>query len=692
MNTLKKYRWPLTGALLGALIFLAIYGVRVLDPTSVDWILNNPSPDPAQHYLGWELFRRSPTRLPYIGANYNAVYPFRTSVLFTDSLPLAALFFKLLGGILPTRFQYFGWWGLFCYMMQGGLAQAVIARIAGVQPTFGRGDKGKAAIAVIMSPGQTAKLWGSVLGAGVLVLFPALTMRTFAHEALAGTWLVLLALYLWLRSDELMPTTRRACLLWGGMGLLCAGIHLYYLPMVGLVLVGYAVRRALQKRGPAAVVLPIAAFCGAALAELFLLGAFSVNFAGYANGYLSGADYLGLFVPWLTPSWEQNVYMGLGAVLALVLAILSMAGNARKAKKFFAAHHDWVIAGAVVLVLDLLAAGGNAITVGGKTLFTVPMPQIIMNVWTMFSSCARLAWLAGMLLAVAACGLVLRFWEKGVVPVVMLAVCVVAQGWGQRSELFNRWTDYHYYDYRYENKSQLTDPVWEDIAASGRYSHLAFATFDFEHDEFWDLVDFAADHGWTSNSFYMAHMDGNLAAVTLPGELNELSADTLYAFIDEDELARGSFDLHYYRLDGILIGSVEPIDGIEEEPAPEVPACTMDLTKSDVINGGIDRNAPENGIVLGQSGEMMTEEWTLFPGRYRVTLTGSGYDHSYIYARYGLINEETYKLDIDFTYIDPNEMTFEFTAGEMLHYWRTAVHTLDDADVTVSSVTVEKIG
>ena len=33
-------------------------------------------------------FRRSPVHLPYIGANYNAVYPFRTSVLFTDSLPL----------------------------------------------------------------------------------------------------------------------------------------------------------------------------------------------------------------------------------------------------------------------------------------------------------------------------------------------------------------------------------------------------------------------------------------------------------------------------------------------------------------------------------------------------------------------------------------------------------------------------
>ena len=59
MKALKKYRWPLTGALLGVLVFLAVYGVRVLDPTSVDWILNSLSPDPIQHYLGWELFRRS---------------------------------------------------------------------------------------------------------------------------------------------------------------------------------------------------------------------------------------------------------------------------------------------------------------------------------------------------------------------------------------------------------------------------------------------------------------------------------------------------------------------------------------------------------------------------------------------------------------------------------------------------------
>ena len=667
---LKKYQWPMTGALLGALVFVALYGVRVLDPTCVDWILNNPSPDPSQHYLGWAFFRNSTVRLPYLGANYSVIYPYRTSILFTDSIPLLALLGKLFSPILPVRFQYFGWWGLLCYALQGGLAQAILARLGGVRP------------------GQTAKAWASVAGAGVLVLFPALTVRMFAHTALAANWLVLLAIWLWLRCDALLPTTRRACLAWAGMGVLCAGIHLYYLPMVGIVLVGYAVRRGLQKRGVAAVLLPVVCFCAAALAELVLLGAFASNFAGYSNGYLNGADLANLVVPGLAASWEQNVYIGFGAVAALVLAVVSFGiacvrGKAAAVAVFFRRHRIWLIAGAVVLLLDAIAAMGNTITLGGVTLGTVPIPQVLMDFWAMFSSCARLAWLAGMLLALLACGVVLRLWN-GRVAVVLLAVCALLQGYGQRDELAKRFDTYHD-DATYTDQTRLTDPAWESLAESGRFSHLAFVSFDFERDEFWDLAAFAADHGWTSNSFYMGHMDGNLAAVTLAGEMNTLSADTLYVFVDEDELARDSFGLNYYRLDGILIGSVEPLD-LTPDPAPETDSHAMDLRLSDVINGSV----TADGVELGSGGEMMTDSWMLFPGTYRVTLTGSGFDHSYIYARHGLINQETYKLDIEFTDIAPEKMTFTFTTGEPLYYWCTAVHTLDDTPITVTGVTLEK--
>ena len=667
---LQKHRWSLTGALLGALVFLILYGVRVLDPTCVDWILNNPSPDPAQHYLGWVFYRRSGWHLPYLGANYSAIYPYRTSILYTDSIPLLAVLGKLLGGVLPARFQYLGLWGLFCYAMQGGLAQALIARVGGVHP------------------GDTAKNWASVLGAGVLVLFPALNIRMFAHTALAANWLVLLALWLWLCAEqsENRPTAAKLCLWWGILGLLCAGIHLYYLPMVGMVLVAACVQRALEKRGPAAVVLPVASFCGAALAELFVLGAFAANFAGYSNGYLSGADLANLFVPGLGASWEQEIYAGLGTTIAVVLALAGLLVQHKQAGAFFRRHKNVVIAALVLLVLDAIAATGNTVTFAGRTLFTVPIPQALMDFWAMFSSCARLAWLAGMLLAVAACGLVLRFWQ-GAAAAVLLALCAAAQGFGQRAELAKRFAAYHDAAY-YENTTQLTDPAWEQLAASGRFTHLAFASFDFEHDEFWDLAAFAADHGWTSNSFYMGHMDGNLAAVTLAGEMNALAPDTLYAFVDEDALARNDFALHYYRLDGVLLGSVEPIDGLTEESADTAPAHTMTLEKSSVING----TADADGVVLSSGGELLTEAWMLFPGNYRVTLTGSGFDHSYIYARHGLINQETYKMDVNFTGIAPDEMVFEFSTGEPLYYWRTAVHALDDTPLTITAIKVEKLG
>ena len=667
---MQKHRWSLTGALLGALVFLILYGVRVLDPTCVDWILNNASPDPAQHYLGWVFYRRSGWHLPYLGANYSAIYPYRTSILYTDSIPLLAVLGKLLGGVLPARFQYLGLWGLFCYAMQGGLAQALIARVGGVRP------------------GDTAKNWASVLGAGVLVLFPALNIRMFAHTALAANWLVLLALWLWLCAEqsENRPTAAKLCLWWGILGLLCAGIHLYYLPMVGMVLVAACVQRALEKRGPAAVVLPVASFCGAALAELFVLGAFAANFAGYSNGYLSGADLANLFVPGLGASWEQEIYAGLGTTIAVVLALAGLLVQHKQAGAFFCRHKNVVIAALVLLVLDAIAAMGNTVTFAGRTLFTVPIPQALMDFWAMFSSCARLAWLAGMLLAVAACGLVLRFWQ-GAAAAVLLALCAAAQGFGQRAELAKRFAAYHDAAY-YENTTQLTDPAWEQLAASGQFTHLAFASFDFEHDEFWDLAAFAADHGWTSNSFYMGHMDGNLAAVTLAGEMNALAPDTLYAFVDEDALARNDFALHYYRLDGVLLGSVEPIDGLTEESADTAPAHTMTLEKSSVING----TADADGVVLSSGGELLTEAWMLFPGNYRVTLTGSGFDHSYIYARHGLINQETYKMDVNFTGIAPDEMVFEFSTGEPLYYWRTAVHALDDTPLTITAIKVEKLG
>lgn len=78
---------------MGAIAFIAIYGVKILNPTYVDWLLGWG--DLSQHYLGWELFRMGDWKFP-LGLTDMAAYPLETSVIFTDSIPIFALFLKYL--------------------------------------------------------------------------------------------------------------------------------------------------------------------------------------------------------------------------------------------------------------------------------------------------------------------------------------------------------------------------------------------------------------------------------------------------------------------------------------------------------------------------------------------------------------------------------------------------------------------
>ena len=63
-----------------------------------------------------------------IGLTDQLAYPYYTSVIFTDSIPIFAVFFKLLSPILPANFQYFGFWGILCFGLQGMLAAKILKK------------------------------------------------------------------------------------------------------------------------------------------------------------------------------------------------------------------------------------------------------------------------------------------------------------------------------------------------------------------------------------------------------------------------------------------------------------------------------------------------------------------------------------------------------------------------------------
>ena len=109
--------------ILSVLIFILIYGVHILNPIYTDWLLSGG--DLSQHYLGWRGYRASAWHFP-LGMMDTLTYPEKVSIIFTDSIPLLAVFFKMLSPILPDHFQYFGLWGMMCFALQGILAARIL--------------------------------------------------------------------------------------------------------------------------------------------------------------------------------------------------------------------------------------------------------------------------------------------------------------------------------------------------------------------------------------------------------------------------------------------------------------------------------------------------------------------------------------------------------------------------------------
>ncbi len=241
--TQSEYFSFLGGGLLGVILFLFLYGTSTLDVTNVDWLLQKG--DLSQHYLGWCFYRNSDWLFP-IGLANTLSYPLTSSVIYTDSIPILAVFFKLFRNVLPESFQYFGWFVLVVYFFQGAISALLVHRLTG-------------------------NAYYGILSACLFLLFAPFFFRTFAHTALSAHFLLLLS-FLVLLTRRHIEHIWRGIALWSFILFLTAGIHFFFMPMVGCCLLFYAIKVKLitHKWWPSLVTLFIP-IC-VAFAEVWLLG------------------------------------------------------------------------------------------------------------------------------------------------------------------------------------------------------------------------------------------------------------------------------------------------------------------------------------------------------------------------------------------------------------------------------------
>ncbi len=373
-------------ALVGAVVFVKVYGIHILLPTHTDWIMRGYM-DLRQHYLGWCLFRNAGWQFPF-GLMDTATYPFNTSIIYTDSIPLLAVFFKILSPFLPEQFQYFGMWGIVCYMLQGALGALLCLKF-------------------------TRSSLLAILGSVLFVLSSVMLEKMYHHSSLAAHWLILLSLALLLSRDTVSATQGRPVLYWGLIGGLCAGIHAYFLPMCGLICLGYITYDLLRRKFMKAI-MPFLSFVVSAGIVNYLMGAFalppdslasgglrelSFNLNGFVNpqGYSKYLSNLSNYVP--EQNWEGIAYLGLGLIVLCLAALVCLFwkylvkeddDDAPEA----AAHADgkaplsWTTA--VILCVLFFAfvalALSPTITLNENVVLEIPLPDTVEKLWRVFRS------------------------------------------------------------------------------------------------------------------------------------------------------------------------------------------------------------------------------------------------------------------------------------------------------------------
>ena len=390
----------LVGSLIGAVIFLLQYGTDVLDFTNVKWLTHSNDLeglwDLSQHYFGWVAYRKSQWSFP-IGL-LDGITAGPISVAYTDSIPLFAVFFKVLSPLLPADFQYFGLFELITYILMGGFGSLCTSKYS---KSF-------------LVDGFSAVLF---------VVSPVLLKRTFYHTALSAHFLILAAICLWIYKDSL--SAKKRIILWSILCVISTLINPYYVPMVmGILLCSLLQEFILVRKWiytiisviiPGISTLFVGWIIGLFYGEVSSGGkglemvSFNLNqLINPNNPLLRHSDYQFDYVSYskllrplsLHTDWQMEgfSYLGIGCILLCILVAVLWVRDLIVRRKLFASktyrrkYISYIIAVAVgVVVFTLLALGPDA-SFGTHVIYSIKWPDAIYNLFAMFRTCGRFIW------------------------------------------------------------------------------------------------------------------------------------------------------------------------------------------------------------------------------------------------------------------------------------------------------------
>lgn len=499
--------------ILGCIFFYLVVGVGPLDPQNLSWIFGRF--DPPKDYLGWAFYRETPWSLP-LGSNPNYGIDIGSSIVYSDSVPIMAIFFKLLSPFLGFPFQYFGIWLLICFVLQAWFSWKIVSLFS--SNTF-----------IIF------------FGSGLLAFAPPMLWRldtpSGMQAGLVAHFLILAAIYLSLR-----PSTSRRILYWSTLLSVAALTHFYIFAMVGAlwgsnvldVLLSQKKITLKQAINEIAIVLTTV-FLVAWQAGYFMIR----SSAGVEWGY--GFFKLNLLSPidpsgwsFLLPTvsipttWGEGFnYLGLGVILAIIFGVIQLISISlfKGLKRLEASapplrRHQFLL---LCLLLLLLDAVSNNIGLGTKE-WHVDIPNSLYALLSILRSSARMYWPIHYCLVIAALYLIIKFLPSKIAALLICTLLVIqmvdtSNGWLAIRQSLAR-------DMSNEIDSPLLkDPVWK--SAAKHYQKIIRVPAGSQTVNWLQFASLASKNGLATNSVYLARVD-NQQVLDVNAKLKEVIKQGTY--------------------------------------------------------------------------------------------------------------------------------------------------------------------
>lgn len=482
----------LIAGLVGGFFAFIVAGQNILDVTNIAWL---QSGDPDTHNLGWVFYRFDVWRFP-LGLNPHYGLGIGSSIVYSDSIPLAAMFFKAFQWMLPKQFQYLGLWTYLCFILQALISWALMRLI-------------------------TKQRLLCLLGMALLTFSPAMLWRVGEHAALVSHFLVLGALYLNLAKIDCVSKKY----LW----ILCLSTatltQFYILAMVTALWVADVFDEIKLKK--------ISFWQGF---RNLLIGFLAIGFLAWIAGYFSvgvgttiatgnyGVGKLNLlslvnsggwsyFLPAITykpasddlPNTilafqEGYNYLGLGVIVCLCISLSRWALIKSFAKSFYH-HHPFLLFTLLILALFSIS---NIVSIGPWSL-EIPMPKAVISFASILRASARMFWPVYYLIVFAIFYVVIRGFPRGIaISILFIGIAIqisdTSAGWFPlREKLMKAKTS--------KWSTTLKHPFWGD--ASTRFENIFDVPLrQVQAQAHWEsLAAYAATNRMGTNAVYLARYD-----------------------------------------------------------------------------------------------------------------------------------------------------------------------------------------